>query len=87
MTPTKELAQRIETESLFVNDLLAQINQVIVGQERLVDRLLIALLADGHVLLEGVPGIAKTLAVNTLARALQLDFKRAWTLFKQKMTE
>ena len=53
------LQEQIERETLFVNDLLAQINQVIVGQEKLVERVLTALLADGHVLLEGVPGLAK----------------------------
>jgi MoxR-like ATPase len=56
--------------------LKTEIHKVIVGQDNLISRLLIALIADGHILLEGVPGIAKTLTVNTLARALQLDFKR-----------
>jgi MoxR-like ATPase len=55
---------------------MAEINQVIVGQEKLLERLLIGLLADGHVLLEGVPGLAKTLAVKTLAQAIQAQFQR-----------
>jgi MoxR-like ATPase len=53
-----------------------EVAKVVVGQKRLIDRLLIAILADGHVLLEGVPGVAKTLTVNTLAKVLQLQFKR-----------
>ena len=66
----------IAHETIFVNDLLAQINQVIVGQEKLVDRVLTALLADGHVLLEGVPGLAKTLLIKTMAEAIHADFAR-----------
>ncbi len=80
MTPVRQgmpvLQDQIERESLFVNDLLAQINQVIVGQERLVDRVLTALLADGHVLLEGVPGLAKTLLIRTVAEAMHAQFAR-----------
>ena len=59
-----------------MQDLLDEVNKVIVGQERLVERLLIGLLADGHILLEGVPGLAKTLAVKTLAQAVQAQFQR-----------
>jgi MoxR-like ATPase len=80
MTPVKGgmpvMQEQIEQQSLFVNDLLAQINQVIVGQERLVERVLTALLADGHVLLEGVPGLAKTLLIRTTAEAIHADFSR-----------
>src|SRR4051812_40777186 len=68
--------ENIARETLFVNDLLAQINQVIVGQEKLVERVLTALLADGHVLLEGVPGLAKTLLIKTTAEAIHADFSR-----------
>ena len=71
-----ELNHRIEDETLFVNDLLAEINQVIVGQEHLVECVLIGLLADGHVLLEGVPGLAKTLLVKTMAQAMHAEFAR-----------
>ncbi len=71
-----ELNHRVEDETLFVNDLLAEINQVIVGQEHLVECVLIGLLADGHVLLEGVPGLAKTLLVKTMAQAMHAEFAR-----------
>ncbi len=67
---------RIATESAFVDDLLSEIGQVVVGQRYMVERLLIGLLADGHVLLEGVPGLAKTLTVSALADAIGTDFQR-----------
>jgi MoxR-like ATPase len=76
MATIRELNQTVEREALFLQDLLAEVNKVMVGQERLVERLLIGLLADGHVLLEGVPGLAKTLAVKTLAQAVQAEFQR-----------
>jgi len=77
MEPTiQEINQRVRQEAVFVQDLLAEIGQVIVGQERLVQRLLIALLADGHILIEGVPGLAKTLAVKTLSQTIQAHFQR-----------
>jgi MoxR-like ATPase len=59
-----------------VDALKKEIQKVIVGQQEVIDRLIIALLADGHLLIEGLPGLAKTLAVNTLAKAIQCDFKR-----------
>ena len=67
---------RIREESRFVEDLLSEIGRVIVGQRAMVDRLLVGLLADGHVLLEGVPGLAKTLAVRTLASTIDSGFQR-----------
>ena len=67
---------RIREESGFVGDLVSEIGRVIVGQRGMVDRLLIGLLADGHVLLEGVPGLAKTLAVRTLAATIHSHFQR-----------
>jgi MoxR-like ATPase len=76
MTTIRELNAAVEQEALFLQDLLAEVNKIIVGQERLVERLLIGLLADGHILLEGVPGLAKTLAVSTLAQAVQAQFQR-----------
>jgi MoxR-like ATPase len=76
MTAIRELNQVVERETVFLHDLLDEVNKVIVGQERLVERLLIGLLANGHVLLEGVPGLAKTLAVKTLAQAVQAKFQR-----------
>ena len=65
------IQQRIQTESAFVDRLLDQIGRVIVGQRTMIERLLIGLLADGHVLMEGVPGLAKTMTVRTLAEAIR----------------
>ena len=70
------LTERIREKSLVVGGLLTEIRKVIVGQNTLVERLVIGLLADGHLLLEGVPGLAKTLAVKTLARGLDASFAR-----------
>jgi MoxR-like ATPase len=72
----QEINERVRQEAVFVQDLLAEIGQVIVGQERLIQRLLIGLLADGHILIEGVPGLAKTLAVKTLSETIQASFQR-----------
>ncbi len=72
----KELNEHIESQSVFVDTLRAQIKRVIVGQSHLVDTLLIGLLSDVHILLEGVPGLAKTLAITTLAKAVDADFAR-----------
>ena len=71
-----ELNSRIEGEMFFVNDLLTEINKVVVGQETLIERVLTALLADGHILLEGVPGLAKTLLIKTTAEAISAQFAR-----------
>ncbi len=68
--------QKIEKESAFVDLLVMEINKVIVGQKHMVERLLIGLLGQGHILLEGVPGLAKTLAINTLSKAVQGSFSR-----------
>ena len=76
MTTIRELNEAVEREALFLQGLVAEVNKVIVGQEKLIERLIIGLLADGHILLEGVPGLAKTLAVNTLAQAVQAEFQR-----------
>jgi MoxR-like ATPase len=70
------LSEKIRDKSLLVSALLSEIRKVIVGQTSLVERLVIGLLADGHLLLEGVPGLAKTLAVRTLARGLDASFAR-----------
>jgi len=67
---------RIAAQGELVNRIRTEVGKVIVGQEKLIDRLILALASDGHILLEGVPGLAKTLSVNTLAKALGLDFKR-----------
>ncbi|MDM8521300.1 MoxR family ATPase [Anaerolineales bacterium HSG6] len=71
-----QLNETVAQEAVFLQDLLTEVNKVIVGQEKLIERLLIGLLADGHVLLEGVPGLAKTLAVSTLSQAVQAKFQR-----------
>ncbi len=68
--------ERIKEESAFIGPLKAEMAKVIVGQSNLIDRLLIGLLSNGHVLLEGVPGLAKTLSVKTLAAALNTNFQR-----------
>lgn len=72
----KELNERIKQESSFVDLISMEMNKVIVGQKHLVESLLIGLLSDGHILLEGVPGLAKTLAINTLAKIIDADFSR-----------
>jgi MoxR-like ATPase len=68
--------QKVREQSAFVPTLKAEIGKVIVGQDYLIDRLIISMLANGHVLLEGVPGLAKTLTINTLASALDTSFQR-----------
>ena len=70
------LNEKIERESAFIDLLTAEMNKVIVGQKHMVERLLIGLLGKGHILLEGVPGLAKTLAINTLSKAVQGSFSR-----------
>ena len=76
MISIQELNENVQREAQFLNELLAEINKVMVGQEALVERVLIALLADGHILLEGVPGLAKTLLVKTVSQAIQAQFAR-----------
>ncbi len=68
--------EKIKAESVFVDDMLNEIRKVIVGQKYLIERLMIGLLADGHILIEGVPGLAKTLAVKTLADTIKVTFHR-----------
>ena len=72
----RELNIRIEQQSQFVTNLVMGMNKVIVGQKHLVDCLLIGLLSDGHILLEGVPGLAKTLAIKTLSQLISSDYSR-----------
>ena len=74
--PAPEEQQKIKNEASWVELLKSEIGRVIVGQKYLIDRLIVGLLANGHVLLEGVPGLAKTLAVKTLSQCLRADFKR-----------
>ena len=72
----KELNERIQQESAFVDLINIEMNKVIVGQKHLIEGLLIGLLSDGHILLEGLPGLAKTLAINTLATTIAAKFSR-----------
>jgi MoxR-like ATPase len=72
----KTINEKIERESAFIDLLTFEINKVIVGQKHMVERLLIGLLGQGHILLEGVPGLAKTLAINTLSQAVDGSFSR-----------
>lgn len=75
-TNIKELNEMIQQESAFVDVITAEMNKVIVGQKHMVERLLIGLLTKGHILLEGVPGLAKTLAINSLANSIDAGFSR-----------
>ena len=72
----KELNDKINKESAFIDLLMMEMNKVIVGQKHMTERLLIGLLSNGHILLEGVPGLAKTLAINTLATTIDANFSR-----------
>ena len=76
MTDIKELNERIQQESSFVDILMMEMGKVIVGQKYMVERLLIGLLSSGHVLLEGVPGLAKTLAISSLSKSINAKFSR-----------
>lgn len=78
-TPTVDirlLNEMIQKESQFIDLIKLEMKKVLIGQEYMIDRLLIAMLADGHILLEGVPGLAKTLAINTLSKTIDADFSR-----------
>ena len=68
--------KQVQQESIFLQDLKREVGKVIVGQDALLEKMLVALLADGHILIEGVPGLAKTLAVKTLAQAIHAQFQR-----------
>jgi MoxR-like ATPase len=76
MAGIEVINQKVREQSAFIPTLKTEIGKVIVGQEYLIDRLIISMLANGHVLLEGVPGLAKTLTINTLASALDTTFQR-----------
>ena len=72
----RAINEKIEKESAFIDLLKSEMNKVIVGQKHMIDRLLIGLLGNGHILLEGVPGLAKTLAINTLSKVVDANFSR-----------
>ena len=75
-TDIKELNERINKESAIIDMLMLEINKVIIGQKNMSERLLVALLSNGHILLEGVPGLAKTLAISTLSKTIDANFSR-----------
>ncbi len=75
-THIKEISQRVQNESSFVEQLIGEVHRVIVGQKYMIERLLIGLFTRGHILLEGVPGLAKTLAVKTLSSVIETKFRR-----------
>jgi len=72
----REINQKVQNESVFLAELRKELSQVIVGQEEMVDRLLVGLLARGHILLQGVPGLAKTLTIKTLSQSIESQFSR-----------
>jgi MoxR-like ATPase len=76
LADVRQMNQEVEREALFLQNLLQEIRKAVVGQDTLVERVLVGLLANGHVLLEGVPGLAKTLLVKTLAQAINGNFSR-----------
>ncbi len=75
-TDIRELNEKIQKESEFIDLIRLEMDKVIVGQKYMVERLLIGLLSSGHILLEGVPGLAKTLAINSLAHIIDAKFSR-----------
>src|SRR4030067_3781777 len=72
----RSITERVKAESDLINTLLYEVGKVIVGQKYLIERLLIGMLSNGHVLLEGVPGLAKTMSIMTLAKAMHASFQR-----------
>jgi MoxR-like ATPase len=76
MLEIREINEKIQRESAFIDIMNIEIGKVIIGQKQMVERLLVALLANGHILLEGVPGLAKTLAIKTLASTIKAKFSR-----------
>jgi MoxR-like ATPase len=75
-TDVKQIGNLVQEKSEFIRSLFAEMDKVIVGQRYMLERMLVGMLADGHILLEGVPGLAKTMAVTILSRAINADFKR-----------
>ena len=75
-TDVKQIGELVQQKSEFIRALFGELDKVIVGQRYMLERMLVGLLANGHILLEGVPGLAKTMAVTVLSRAIAADFKR-----------
>jgi len=72
----QEMNEKVKGESIFIDKLMSEVGKIIVGQEYMIERLLIGLLSNGHILIEGVPGLAKTMTVKTLAKTIDLKFQR-----------
>ncbi len=72
----EEISRKVQSEFPIVNQVVEEVNKVMVGQRNMIEKLIIGILTDGHILVEGVPGLAKTTAINTLAKVLQADFRR-----------
>jgi len=72
----RELHEKIQKESVFIQDLKSEIHKIIIGQDYVIDRVLIGLLGNGHILIEGVPGLAKTLIIKTISKCIQTKFQR-----------
>jgi MoxR-like ATPase len=72
----RELHEKIQKESVFIQDLKSEIHKIIIGQDYVIDRILIGLLGNGHILIEGVPGLAKTLIIKTISKCIQTKFQR-----------
>ena len=70
------LGEKIKEHSAFIDDIRAELDKVVIGQKYMIDRLMVGLLTNGHVLLEGVPGLAKTLTISSLATVIDTDFQR-----------
>ena len=70
------LSEKIQQSSSFIDDIRTELDKVVIGQKYMIDRLMIGLLTNGHVLLEGVPGLAKTLTISSLATVINTDFQR-----------
>ena len=70
------LNQNVKEQSLFVSQMMSEMNKMVVGQKEMIEGITMGLLTGGHILLEGVPGLAKTLTISTLAQTISLDFRR-----------
>ncbi|MEK6626108.1 MAG: AAA family ATPase, partial [Bdellovibrionota bacterium] len=72
----EEISRKVQAEFPVINQVVEEVNKVMVGQRNMIEKLIIGILSDGHILVEGVPGLAKTTAINTLAKVMQVEFRR-----------
>jgi len=72
----EKITEQVKTENTFVNEIKTEVGKIIVGQEKLIERIIISFLSKGHILLEGLPGLAKTLTIRAFAKTIETDFKR-----------